>query len=333
MMNKIKLKDIAQICKVSPATVSFVINNKNRKGISASTWNKIEKCLKKHNYLKTKNKNSIKRIIFCLEDYTPLSASRILKGINNDTLFKNEFIFLFNSITNNINNLKKISDKYSPDAIIIATGRTKQLDLKLSNFKNTNIVLLNCWSNNFHGVSILPDEYQSTKKVIKNLIRKNKKKIALIFPETISWQSYQDRFSAWRDSYTENGLKVDSSLICKPILNKKYVSQAEVGYFALNRLIKKNIKFDAVFAMNDLLAMGCYQVAKENNLEIPKSFSIFGFDNSLISLNLKPLLSSITLPIPEMTKKAISYSINGKIYNDNLKIFVECLLVNRKSLF
>ena len=91
MMNKIKLKDIAQICKVSPATVSFVINNKNRKGISASTWNKIEKCLKKHNYLKTKNKNSIKRIIFCLEDYTPLSASRILKGIDNDTLFKNEF--------------------------------------------------------------------------------------------------------------------------------------------------------------------------------------------------------------------------------------------------
>ena len=42
MSKKITLKEIAKKCDVSTATVSFVINNKNRKGISPITWTKIE---------------------------------------------------------------------------------------------------------------------------------------------------------------------------------------------------------------------------------------------------------------------------------------------------
>ena len=38
---KITLKEIAKKCGVSAATVSFVSNNKNRKGISPTTWNKV----------------------------------------------------------------------------------------------------------------------------------------------------------------------------------------------------------------------------------------------------------------------------------------------------
>ena len=45
MKKKITLKEIAKKCNVSTATVSFVINNKNRKGISNDTWVKIEKAL------------------------------------------------------------------------------------------------------------------------------------------------------------------------------------------------------------------------------------------------------------------------------------------------
>jgi len=50
MNKKITLKEIAKKCGVSTATVSFVINNKNRKGISPNTWIKIEKVLTKFGY-------------------------------------------------------------------------------------------------------------------------------------------------------------------------------------------------------------------------------------------------------------------------------------------
>ena len=50
MTKKITLKEIAKKCGVSTAAVSFVINNKNRKGISPKTWSKIEKVLSKYGY-------------------------------------------------------------------------------------------------------------------------------------------------------------------------------------------------------------------------------------------------------------------------------------------
>jgi len=329
---KITLKEIANKCGVSTAAVSFVINNKNRKGISPKTWNKIEKVLNKFGYIKYKTSRKIKRIVFCFESSSHLATTRFLQGITNETLEKNEFIFLFNAISNSQNNLEKIYNKYSPDGIIISTGRTRKLEFDISKYNSSNLVLLNCWSDNFNGITILPGDYYSSKKIIKYLISKKKKNIAIILPEPFYWQNYEDRLSGWRDAHYESNLKINQKLICKPIKNKKYISDSDTAYQGFNKLIKNKVNFDAIFATNDFLAMGCYQAAKENKLNIPKNFSIIGFDNSSTAINLMPTLSSMQLPIAEMTSKAIQHIFDDKNYNENFKIFVDCDLIKRSSI-
>ena len=332
MPKKITLKEIAKKCGVSTATVSFVINNKNRKGISPTTWTKIESVLLKFGYKKTRTNRSIKRIVFCFESSSHLATTRFLQGIDNDTLESNEFIFLFNAINDNFKNLEKIYHKYHPDGIIIATGRSKELEFNVSQFRLCNTVLLNCWVNEFKGISILPSDYQSTKRIIKKLIDLKKKNIAIILPHEFTWQGYEDRLSGWRDAHFEKNITIRPSLTCKPDKNKKFSSESDIGYEAVTRLINKKIKFDAIFAMNDMLAMGCYQAAKEKKLEIPKHFSIIGFDNSITAFNLRPTLSSIQLPIAEMTGKAIQHIFDDKNYDENYKIYVECKLIERNSI-
>ena len=112
----------------------------------------------------------IKRIVFCFESTSHLATFRFLQGIGNETLYKNEFIFLFNAISDNATNLDKIYNKYNPDGIIITTGRTRQLVYDISKYNSSNLVLLNCWADNFNGISILPADYHSTKDIIKNLM-------------------------------------------------------------------------------------------------------------------------------------------------------------------
>ena len=146
------------------------------------------------------------------------------------------------------------------------------------------------------------------------------------------WQGYEDRLSGWRDAHFEKNITIKPALRCKPDKNKKFSSESEIGYEAVTRLINKKIKFDAIFAMNDMLAMGCYQAAKEKKLEIPKNFSIIGFDNSVTAFNLRPTLSSIQLPIAEMTGKAIQHIFDDKNYDENYKVYVECKLVERNSI-
>ena len=332
MPKKITLKEIAKKCGVSSATVSFVINNKNRKGISPTTWTKIETVLLKFGYKKTRANRSIKRIVFCFESSSHLATTRFLQGIDNDTLESNEFIFLFNAVNDDFKNLEKIYHKYNPDGIIIATGRSRELELNVSQFLSCNIVLLNCWVSNFKGISILPSDYQSTKRIIKKLIDLKKKNIAIILPKEFIWQGYEDRLSGWRDAHFEKNIIIKPALRCKPDKNKKFSSESEIGYEEVTRLINKKIKFDAIFAMNDMLAMGCYQAAKEKKLEIPKHFSIIGFDNSITAFNLRPTLSSIQLPIAEMTGKAIQHIFDDKNYDENYKVYVECKLVERNSI-
>ena len=332
MKKRITLKEIAKKCSVSTATVSFVINNKNRKGISPSTWKKIEKVLSRYSYKKSKTFRKLRRIVFCFESSSHLATTRFLEGIGNDTLYENEFIFLFNAISNNLNNLEKVHNKYNPDGIIISTGRTRQLDFDVSKFNSSNLVLLNCWADNFKGISILPADYYSTKDIIKELIAKKKKNIAIILPQQFYWQGYEDRLSGWRDAHYESDLRINANLICKPSKSKNYLSDSDVAYQAIDKLIKSKVKFDAIYATNDYLAMGCYQAAKENKLSIPKDFSIIGYDNSITATNLKPSLSSIQLPIAEMTEKAIQHIFDDKNYDENFKIFVDCNLVIRHSI-
>ena len=331
MKKKITLKEIAKKCNVSTATVSFVLNNKNRKGISSITWNKIENILNKYGYKKSRLSKKTKRIVFCFESSTHLATSRFLEGIGNDILYENEFIFLFNAISNKLVNLDKVYNKYNPDGIIIATGRTKKLDLDISNYNLSNLILLNCWSNDFKGISILPNDYYSTKEIIKNYIKQKKKNIAIILPENFFWQGYEDRLSGWRDAHLESDLNINNKLICKPSKSKKYSSDADAAHQLVDKLIKSKVKFDTIYATNDYLAMGCYQAAKENKLSIPKDFSIIGFDNSLTAINLNPPLTSIQLPIAQMTQKAIYHIFNEKRYDENFKIFVNCDLVKRNS--
>ena len=83
---------------------------------------------------------------------------------------------------------------------------------------------------------------------------------------------------------------------------------------------------------NYLKFLKCLDYILKDKKNIPKDFSIFGFDNSITSINLKPSLSSLQLPIAEMTSKAVQHIFDDKSYDENFKIFVNCDLIKRNSI-
>ena len=181
---------------------------------------------------------------------------------------------VFNGMKDNSENREKRFNKYHPDGIMIAIGRSREFAFNVSQFELCNTVRLNCWTNNFKGISILPSDYQSTKKTIKKLIDLKKKNIAVVLPQEFTWQGYEDRMSGWRDAHFEKDIIVKQSLICRPAKNKKFSSESEIGYEEVTRLINKKITIDAICALKDLLSIGCYQDAKEKKLEITTTFPI-----------------------------------------------------------
>ena len=174
MKKKITLREIAKIAKVSAATASIVLNDKKNQGISEKTWKNVKKIGKKYNY---SGNNKIRRLnkrkfIFFMEEfsYNENVASKLLDGFNDYDLKSHQFVFLFNKLLDNKKNIFKAIDEFKPDGIIIAYSYTKKIEINLNNLKLSKI-LLNCYSNNFNGLTILPDDYNGAKKAVNYLFK------------------------------------------------------------------------------------------------------------------------------------------------------------------
>lgn len=330
MKKKITLREIAKLAKVSPATASIVLNDKKNQGISEKTWKNVKNIGKKYNY---SGNNKIRRLnkrkfIFFMEEfsYNENVASKLLDGFNDYDLKSHQFVFLFNKLLDNKKNIFKAIDEFKPDGIIIAYSYTKKIEINLNNLKLSKI-LLNCYSNNFNGLTILPDDYNGSKKAVNYLFQNNLTKIPIILSSDTWMKGYKDRLSGWRDAHTENNIDYKDSFIVQPKSNLE-----NGGYLETKKLLKKNKKIDAIFCTSDEIAMGSYQAIKEVGLKIPKDISIIGFDNSRISELVKPKLTTVQLPYSEMTQKAIKHIIDPQKFNDNFNILVESPLIKRESV-
>ena len=330
MKKKITLREIAKLAKVSPATASIVLNDKKNQGISEKTWKNVKNIGKKYNY---SGNNKIRRLnkrkfIFFMEEfsYNENVASKLLDGFNDYDLKSHQFVFLFNKLLDNKKNIFKAIEEFKPDGIIIANSYTKKIEINLNNLKLSKI-LLNCYSNNFNGLTILPDDYNGAKKAVNYLFQNNLKKIPIILSSDTWMKGYRDRLSGWRDAHIENNIDYNDSFIVQPKSNEE-----NAGYIEAKKLLKKNKKIDAIFCTSDEIAMGSYQAIKEAGLKIPNDISIIGFDNSRISELVKPKLTSVQLPYSEMTQKAIKHIIDPQKFNDHFNILVESPLIKRESV-
>ena len=67
----------------------------------------------------------------------------------------------------------------------------------------------------------------------------------------------------------------------------------EGGEKAMIDLLSYNSNLTAVVAYNDTMAAGAISVLNENNIKVPKQFSIVGFDDMPIARYLIPKLTTI----------------------------------------
>jgi DNA-binding LacI/PurR family transcriptional regulator len=67
----------------------------------------------------------------------------------------------------------------------------------------------------------------------------------------------------------------------------------EAGISAIGSLIKAGKRFDAVFAGNDLLAMGAVHALVEHGKRVPEQVSVIGYDDTLLGATFIPPLTTV----------------------------------------
>lgn len=78
----------------------------------------------------------------------------------------------------------------------------------------------------------------------------------------------------------------------------------EVGYSAMKTLIARREKFTALFAFNDVSAIGAIRALQEAGLRVPEDVSVLGFDDIYAAAYHNPALTTVRQPLFEMGRLA-----------------------------
>ena len=272
----VRIADVAKMANVSTATVSRVISNAGT--VKKETANKVLEAIDKLNYKPNMLARQLRRletqtILVVIPDITNTFFSNVLRGIESVATAYGYQVLLGdaqNIVERERSYLDNLGQRKA-DGVILLTARTDQKVLE--ELSEQYPVVLACEyyeGSNLPTVSI--DNISSARKATEYLISLNHKKIAHI-SGPLKVVVGRDRLKGYHQAMAHHGLHVESLL----------VQEGDFSYESGFNLMKKLLMLDeiptAVFAANDVMAMGAIKAAKSKGIRIPDDLSVIGFDD------------------------------------------------------
>ena len=287
---KITINDIAEKAKVSKGTVSRVLSDSPL--VKTETRERIKKIIKKNGYEPNYIARSlaIKRtytLALILQDITNPFFSAIAKGVD-DTARK----YNFNVILCNTNYNKETEKQYISmvlrkrvDGIIITPVDVDLDNIKLIETGKLPFFILNSWSDRNEINYIVGDNYKGAQMAMNYLIEIGHRKIAYIKGPHI--QGCEERLEGYKKTLKDNCINISNNLVIGTAYN------SHDGYKLTKKLIETEKGITAIFAINDIVAIGAMKAIFDNNLRIPDDISLVGYDDIDISSMVRVPLTTI----------------------------------------
>jgi LacI family transcriptional regulator len=120
-----------------------------------------------------------------------------------------------------------------------------------------------------------------------------------------------------------------------PGIIQEETDELEGGYRAMQSLLRQATWPTAVFAADDMMAIGALQAALDAGLQIPEDLSLVGFDDIEMAHFIHPRLTTICQPVEEMSRQALNWIMEMIAHKDhpleNRLFSVEPKLMIRES--
>ena len=295
------ITDLAKELGISPSTVSRALNN--HPAISERTRKAVVKLARKKNYqpnllalhLLQKKTNTIGVIV---PEITSYFFSSIINGIQDyvNSLGVNIVIGQSNESYEEEKTIVQTFTSINVDGFLISPSSQSKTNDHLELLVKSNIPLV-IFDRDCIGIEVdkvFVDEYNGAFQAVEYLIKTGCRRIAHIGgPQSLS--TARHRMQAYRDALKKHMLPVRS----------EYMVEVdgfapEHGIEPCKKLLKLEEPPDAIFTINDGVAIGSMYVIKEAGFEIPGEISVIGFDDDPHSSYFKPSLSTVWQPTYEM---------------------------------
>ena len=333
----ITIRDVALSASVSVATVSRVLNGKDR--VSPQTRKRVLEAIGRLNFqpnltaraMVTKKTNVIGFVVpQIVNEYWARYAEVIQRDLWEAGFSLVTFVSDFDAKRETAI-LNMFLDHQFEGIIYSTTVLDRESFRQLESVKrlqNQRVPMVVLDSRMLGFPCVHGDHRQGARLAVQHLLRAGHTRIAYIGGERLS----DERESGYRHSMMEHEVPVCEDIIIRH--ESSTVNFSKFGYDAVQQLLEQRENFTAIFCANDLIAMGAIRALSDASLQVPQDIAIVGFDDIIMASLFRPAITTIRQPIDVMGK-AVSEMIQELITGINQpsvkKILFEMDLVVRES--
>ncbi|ORT60738.1 LacI family DNA-binding transcriptional regulator [Streptomyces sp. CB03238] len=172
------------------------------------------------------------------------------------------------------------------------------------------------------------DNVAAARKAVRHLIDLGRTTIGFIGARRGRSQPAQLRVRGWREELTAAGLPADDGLVA----TTDGWGHAD-GARAMARMLDAGRRPDAVFAYNDLVAIGAMRVLSERRLRVPQDVAVVGFDDVVEGRYGAVTLTSISpdkTAIARMAVESVLARLDGEEHEPR-RVRADYSLIERES--
>ncbi|HEX5839362.1 MAG TPA: LacI family DNA-binding transcriptional regulator [Anaerolineales bacterium] len=298
------IREVAESAGVSYATVSHVINNTRL--VSPETRERVLAAMDALNYRPNALARSLRQgktntIGLVLPDSANPFFAEISRSIEDEAFKKGYSVFLCNTELDTQRELfyvDVLSKKQVDGIIFVAAGdQADSLDYLIQ--RRMPLVMIDREVPNVEADAVLTDNQLGGYLATRHLLDLGHRRIACIAgPSSITPSS--ERIIGYRKALEEAGISYDENLI----LRGDYHAQS--GMDITHIILGMDPRPTAIFALNDLMALGALRAAAEAGCSIPGDLSVVGYDDLEISRFTNPPLTTIAQPKKEVGTRAVN---------------------------
>jgi LacI family transcriptional regulator len=291
----VTIKDVASMAGVSPMTVSRVINGSPR--VSPDTQRRVQEAIERLGYIPSRLARGLSArktgtlavivpdvanpfftlIVRAAEDVARRSTYRVILGDTRADLTVERDVIE-----------ELIAHRVEGIAIAPVGDRSKPQLQRLSRF-GVPFVLIDRTVTGMDCEAVVGDSTGGAERLVEHLIALGHRRIGVIL-ERDEVSTARERRRGYESALRAAGLEVDPTLV------EEQTPDPDGGFAGMTRLLSLDEPPSAVFAVNNLVALGAIEAVRGAGLEVPDDVALVCFDDIEYASRLYPFLTALEQP-------------------------------------
>jgi len=331
----VTIRDVANHAGVSPATVSRVLNGGYP--VAEIKRTQVEKAVRELGYIRNAHAQALRRtstgvVGVIIHDVADPFFAEIVAGIQEVAAASGALVVLCNSLRNPDSEIRYLEMLRGQrvDAVVVAGGAfenssyRKALQQQISDLNRQGTPIVLCGRSSRSTDAVWPDNRGGAEVLTRHLLESGHRAIAEVMGPP-NFSTTKERSAGHRAVLSGAGVTHDPSLVATGHFTR------DGGYEATKELLAGRARFTAIFAANDLMAMGALAALRESGLRVPDDVSLIGFDDVPTVRDVVPGLTTVSVPMREMGRRSIRIGLAGADRGPRMEM-LPVHLVKRESV-